>query len=192
MKNWKIWLSIGLVVCLSILTNGCNKGAASAVNSSDGVNLPPSPTKTFSSEDIQTAMFKLGINTGNFVISDGNYVLAKREWLETEFSSGLSAFQFQFGINNWNEESNDCDKFAGAASFYLKWLNHSSRNRNVKAALAAGEVYYRRDRDGQNHAINLFILETGGQLTPSFYEPQTRRFVRLSQSEVFSVYFWKL
>jgi hypothetical protein len=187
MRQFKSWLFIGLVVCLSLLPIGCGNGESNSTK----VALPPPPTKTFSSTEIYNSMASIGILTEKAVISDGLYVLAKREWVEKEFSSGLSAFQFQFGINNWNAESNDCDKFSGAASFYLRWLNHSSPNRNVKAALAAGEVYYRTDQ-GQNHAINLFILEKDGVLTPSFYEPQTRRFVTLSQSEIFSVFFWKL
>ena len=190
MRRWKSWLFFGLVVCLTILSVGCSKG--DAATTPRPVSLPPPPSRTFSSSEIETAMFGIGINTSTFVISDGRYILARREWVENEFSAGLAVFQFQFGINNWSEESNDCDKFTGAASFYLKWLNHSSPNRNVKASLAAGEVYYKKDSNERYHAINLFILETGGSLTPSFYEPQTRRFVRLSQSEIFSVSFWKL
>lgn len=187
MRYFKKWILVGLVLCLSLIPVGCGNGD----NASAKVSLPPPPTVTFTPYDIHSSMSNIGINTSVSIVSDGKYVLAKREWVEKEFSSGLSDFQFQFGINHWKEESNDCDKFSGAATFYLRWLNHSSPNRNVNAALAAGEVYYRRT-DGQYHAINFFILETGGVLVPTFYEPQTRRFVKLSPSEISSVFFWKL
>jgi hypothetical protein len=123
---------------------------------------------------------------------DKNYVLTTREWIQIEFSAGLSAFQFQMGINNWNAESNDCDKFASATTFYAKWLNHSTPNRKVLASLACGEVYYTQQKNSQNHAINFFIVKSGEELKILFYEPQTKRFVTLTQAEIFSIYFWKL
>ena len=189
MRHHRSWLLVGFVICLSSLIIGCSKSSASM---EPEVILPAPPTKTFNRSEIKYAIDEIGIYTDAFVINDKKYVLAKREWLENEFSSGLAAFQFQFGINNWSSESNDCDKFSSAASFYLKWLNHSSPNRNVNASLAAGEIYYTRDVDGIGHAINLFMLDVNGILTPSFYEPQTRRFVRLSKKEILSVFFWKL
>ena len=96
------------------------------------------------------------------------------------------------GINNWEPETNDCDKFASATTFYAKWLNHSTPNRKVKASLACGEIYYLRQKDNRGHAINFFVINQSGELKILFYEPQTRQFVSLTQSEIFSIYFWKL
>ena len=187
MRQLKSWMVIGMIISfVLIFSNGCSEGSAQSVSP-----IPPPPTKIFSSNEIQSLLARSGINSLNFIMNDRKYVLAKREWVETEFSRGLAKFQFQFGINNWSEESNDCDKFSSAASFYLKWLNNSSPN-HVRAALAAGEIYYIRDKDRAAHAINMFVFDTNGILSVSFYEPQTVKFIKLSESEINSIYFWKL
>jgi len=190
MKIVKSLLSVfvGLLVFLSTtLFTGCERGTAQTQ-----LTLPHAPSRTYSSEDIQQTFFKNGINTGNFIITDNVYVLTTRDWIQSEFSPGLAAFQFQMGINNWKPESNDCDKFTLGTTFYAKWLNHSSPNRKVNASLACGEVFYTNKDTLKGHAINFFIVNQESELKLLFYEPQTRRFVSLTQTELFSIFFWKI
>lgn len=185
------FLSRFLLTAFLLLTSatftGCDRGAAQ-------IQSKPlsAPSRTYSREEMQSVVSKNGINTFTFVTADRNYILTTREWIKTEFSRGLTAFQFQMGIDKWVAESNDCDKFVAAATFYAKWLSHSSPNRNVRASLAFGEIHYIRDRDGTAHAINFFIINENGELKVVFYEPQDRRIVQLSDREQFSAFFWRL
>lgn len=182
-----------LLVILSLLMvfgpTGCNK--SDTVSSVKRIELPAAPSRTYNIFEIRLAILEAGISTDKNVLTDTVYILAQKSWLEKEFSEGLAAFQFQFGIDHWSAEENDCDKFADAASFYLKFLNHSSPNRNVNAGLAAGIVYYVVDGRG-GHAINMFIVSEDGKLKVAFYEPQRRMFVKLSPTEIASIFFWKI
>lgn len=190
MKRFKfisVFLLTSLILLTSVFFTGCENGSAQT-----STKLPAAPSRTYSSSELHTFMFTKGIINSIVIMADKNYVLTTRGWIESEFSSGLSAFQFQMGMNRWIAESNDCDKFSSATSFYAKWLNHSTPNRKVNASLACGEVYFIQDRSQSGHAINFFIVTESGNLTILFYEPQTRLFVTLSETETSSIFFWKL
>lgn len=179
------FLYVLIALFLTVSFTGCEKSSGQIPT-----KLPSSPTRTYSAEDLFTAILQNGVFTSIYIMPDKNYVLTTKDWIQSEFSAGLSAFQFQMGMNNWTSESNDCDKFASATTFYAKWLNHSSPNRSFAASLACGEVYYKRGNGG--HAINFFIIKDQEKLKILFYEPQTRLFVSLTDVEVSSIFFWKL
>lgn len=175
-----------LLTLLALLLAACSPSKPAAPS------YPP-PTRTLDAFDVSIAVAAHGINASSFAIPDAKYVIPTRRWVESDFSAGLWQFQNEMGISNWSAESNDCDKFAIAASFYAKWLNHSSPNRSVAAGLAMGELYYLKGGvTGQGHAINFFIVQVGEALQLICYEPQTRTPVELSEAEKLSVFFWKL
>lgn len=153
--------------------------------------LPPPPTRSIGPVDVAVTMGATNITATSYAIPDGRYVMPTLGWIEREFSHGLFGFQHALGIATWTAEAWDCDKFAIGASFYGKFLNSVSPNRNVAAALAIGELYYVKDVGG-GHAINFFIVQAGQNLQIIFYEPQTRAVVSLSPTERERVMFWKL
>lgn len=172
------------LVILSIFLVGCNSKTNKNI-------IPPPPTTSIVVGQIITCIVEHNIDTTSFIVPDAKYVLPTRDWIESEFSNGLSSFQSEMGISTWSEESNDCDKFSIATSFYAKWLNHSSPNRNVNASIACGEVFYKKSSVG-NHAINFFIIMEKSKLKVIFYEPQTRSIVTLNPEEIRSIFFLKL
>lgn len=159
--------------------------------SNESIPIPPAPTRSYTSDEIKTLMLMDGVYAPNLALPDTTYLMPTKSWIEKEFSQGLAAFQFQMGIDKWSSESNDCDKFAIAASFYCKWLNHSSPNRKYSAGIACGEIYYIRDAGG-GHAINFFLTSDGDKIKTVFYEPQTRMIVALSENEKSRIFFYKL
>jgi hypothetical protein len=190
MKLFKYWIYTALLISTLVLScsylTGCGKGSAQQFV------VPAPPSRTYSWEDIHGVFLKNGLVLEQFITADSTYVLTTRSWIQSDFSSGLSAFQFQMGINNWKPESNDCDKFSLATTFYAKWLTHSSPNRKFNASLAMGEVFYTRSNSRGNHAINFFIINESDELKIVFYEPQTRQIISLTQNEMFSIYFVKI
>lgn len=156
------------------------------------VSYPP-PTRTIGPADVFAALAATNIAAISLSLPDAIYLMPTLRWIEHDFSSGLYVFQTEMGVSSWVSEANDCDKFALAASFYGKWLNYSSPNRNVSAALAIGEIYYRQGGEwSRGHAINFFVIQSGSELQIVFYEPQRRAVVTLSEVERKSVFFWKL
>lgn len=187
-KVFSVFSAILVILLSTTSFTGCERGSAQK----SSTTLPAVPSRSYSTEELQSVMFGNGINTGTFITADKNYILTTREWIRSDFSRGLTAFQFQMGIDKWVAESNDCDKFATATTFYAKWLSHSSPNRNIRASLACGEIHYVREKDQQSHVINFFIVKDESELKIVFYEPQTHKIVFLTKSETFSVYFWRL
>ena len=188
-------ITVSLIGCILILSVvfGCKPSTSSSTSSSSSTVTYPPPTQVLDSADIFDLMRETGISAPSFAVPDAKYVLPTRRWVEQDFSGGLWQFQNEMGISRWVSESNDCDKFALAASFYAKWLNHSSPNRNVAAGLAIGEVYYLKGGVfGQGHAINFFIVGAGITRQIVFYEPQIRQIVTLTPAEITSIFFWKL
>ena len=156
------------------------------------VNYPP-PSRTIGPADVISALAATNIAASSLAMPDAVYLLPTLRWIEHDFSSGLYVFQTEMGVSSWVSEANDCDKFAMAASFYGKWLNYSSPNRNVSAALAVGEIYYKQGGEwSRGHAINFFVIRSVDALQVVFYEPQRRSVVTLTKSERESVFFWKL
>lgn len=176
---------------LILLTLAILLGCKPASSTKSGPSYPP-PTRQLTPQEVVGVLAKTNVVSLSFALPDSVYVMPTVRWINSEFSSGLWQFQTELGISRWSAESNDCDKFAIATSFYAKWLNHSSPNR-IQAALSVGELYYYRNADiSQGHAINFFVVLVGDSLQAVFYEPQTRSIVELSKAERESVFFWKL
>lgn len=186
-----VYLTSIFVLILSLSFIGCDFNRK-PTSSGGTTTLPSAPSRTYSQQEVRDIFLANGIHTGNNVAADATYILTTKEWIRKDFSDGLGTFQFQMGINRWNAESNDCDKFSLATCFYAKWLSHSSPNRNVNASLAVGEIFYIQEKAGSGHAINFFIVNENGVMEILFYEPQTRSFVTLTPLEKFSVFFWKI
>lgn len=166
--------------------------AACKPSASKVISYPP-PTRTISGSDAARALLATNINASSFALPDGKYLLPTLRWVEKDFSGGFWQFKNEMGIATFQPEAWDCDKFAIAASFYAKWLNAASPNRNVSGALAMGELYYwRSGNPADGHAINFFVVQVGDSLQIVCYEPQTHSVVTLTEAERQSVFFWKL
>ena len=131
--------------------------------------------------DIAMNLAAAGVSVANdrLSIADRAYACPAKEWVTGPFSSALWRLQTELEIDRWLEEANDCDDFARVAAGFAQILHRRTPDRPPATALAFGEFWYLRT-DGAGHAINL-ALHTSGAIT--FYEPQTRREVILTEAE---------
>ena len=166
--------------------------ACKPASTSKSVSYPP-PTRIVEPFEVLAALSGTNITASSFALPDAKYFIPTLRWIQSDFSNGFWQFKNEMGIATFQPEAWDCDKFAIAASFYAKWLNAASPNRNVSAGLCIGELFYRKHGDRtQGHAINFFVVLVGESLQIVCYEPQTHSVVTLTEAERRSVFFWKL
>ena len=92
----------------------------------------------------------------------------------------------ELGVSVWDNKW-DCEDFA---SFFKSMAQVCHKKSSGTAeGLAIGEIYYHQDGDGEgNHAINVIFTENG----PIFFEPQQGLPVKLSDTEIKSIYFFRI
>ena len=130
----------------------------------------PTPTSdVLSKYDVKALMHSGGYTAYNELIYDAEYSFPNLEWLEKEFYPKYWEFLKSNGYWVYEEESNDCDDFAGEARLFAQRLNNKTENKG-KRALAFGELHYTTDKGG-SHAINFVILKVGDNFKILFFEP---------------------
>jgi hypothetical protein len=129
-------------------------------------------------EQLASALTAAGVELPvQFLVADREYAALKKDFLAGEFSRDLSEWIFEL-FGKYQPECRDCDDFSRFAAALAQIWNAATPG--APAALAFGEFWYARDRDGQQHAINIAIVENGEVV---FYEPQTQKLVQLSDRE---------
>jgi len=115
------------------------------------------------------------------------------DWVTGAYSVELNRVLFDVGVlNQYRGVSLNCEDFALGATFVAKALHLKAPGRVPETSPAFGYIYYRPEdpaADKAAHAINFALLKNGSVL---FYEPQSRLRVRLTASEIASIYFWEL
>jgi len=115
-------------------------------------------------------------------ITDKDYALPSRNWLEGSFYKFFSNWLFSQALHKWNEQF-DCDNFA---SLYYNFaqIYHYKTQEKLEQGLAVGEMFYRQDSGG-GHAINIAVDNSG----VFFIEPQNGKIKKLSHDEKNSCWF---
>lgn len=121
------------------------------------------------------------------VLPDRQYVMPTWTWVSMSFSQALHKLQNALTIQKWLAEANDCDDFARVSAAFAQVLHTNTPGRPEGTALAFGEFWYKQDKGG-GHAINVVLTGRDGEekIEVKFYEPQTRKFVQLSEPEKLS------
>lgn len=140
--------------------------------------------KTLSFSDIQAYPFVKAARKSQ--ISDRTFNITSLRWIMEKFYPFFVKKLSELGVSVWDNKW-DCEDFT---SFFKSMAQVCHRNSNGTAeGLAIGEIYYHQDgASGENHAINVIFTENG----PIFFEPQQGLPVKLSDSEIKSIYYFKI
>ena len=91
--------------------------------------------------------------------------------------------QIDEGMASYEKDATNCNDYAWDAAGFARRLWRFDPKRTRGQAVAAGLFCYQRD-DGQNHAINIFIVaDADNKPALIFYEPQARQIITLSPKE---------
>ncbi len=122
-----------------------------------------------------------GVFTTNWSLADRAYALPTRRWMLGPFADALRRLQFEFRVNKWTAEDNDCDDFARLAAAFAQVLHANTPDRPAATALAVGELWYVQD-GGAGHAI-VFAICGPSVEDVLFFEPQDGTEKQLSEPE---------
>ena len=122
-----------------------------------------------------------GITSAGWSVSDSEYALPTMQWVTGPFSDALRKLQYEFKVNRWTREDNDCDDFARLSAAFAQVLHSNTPDHPEGTALAIGEMWYVQDSGG-GHAIN-FAVCGPDHTDVLFYEPQRVALVQLSEAE---------
>ncbi len=168
-----------LSILLILISFGCNK-SPSSVPTTKIV-----PGQVYKGSDLNEFMFTNGFGSG--FIADSQYCIPDKSWLDFDFGRILLK---DYMDNNfiYIPDKFDCDKFADESLSVMRKLH--TRNGQAKGAIAFG-VYWFREFNGKNHAVNFAFVTDQGSLKIEFYEPQTFSMIPPTDQLHDSI-FWKL
>jgi len=133
------------------------------------------------STQIIAQLTSAGIVSAGWSVADSQYALPTMQWVTGPFSDALRKLQYEFKVNRWTREDNDCDDFARLSAAFAQVLHSNTPDHPEGTALAIGEIWYVQDTGGA-HAINFAVC--GPEHTDViFYEPQRCATVLLSEQE---------
>lgn len=139
----------------------------------------------FTRAQVVEIMLTNGVNAANIVLTDMLYVAPDVKWVQSQYPPKLAKFLFDYNLNHWTKESNDCDNISRAAADYAAILFHNSKNRPSGKGFLFGEFHYSKKQLG-GHAINIVIVKDGPIYRLLFFEPQLNFEVELTENEKFS------
>ena len=123
-----------------------------------------------------------GVYTTGWSLADRAYVMPTRQWMLGPFADALRRLQFEFGVNKWTAEDNDCDDFSRLAAAFAQVLHVNTPGHPPATALALGELWYVQDGGKGGHAIVFACCGTDPQ-DVLFFEPQDGTEKTLSETE---------
>ena len=142
---------------------------------------------TVTNTEVRSYLLSNGVSIQSTVFADPEYNLLARDWVESNAQPDFVVFLEELGFTKWEKNNSDCDDFSKAFTVFLK--SYLKKLYPDVASPAVGEIYYMQ-KSGGAHAINIIVLRgSGGVATVGFFEPQTQRFVRLTEKEIESIYF---
>lgn len=183
MKN-KILLGLSLIsIFIGAALVSCSRPA-------DGLQseVVPVGSHVFTTPEVVEMLQSNGVSC-SFTLTDKTYIAPEADWVKSQFSSKFTKFLFDYNINHWTQESNDCDDISRAAATYASILYGNSKNRIKGHGFLFGEYHYAKAGAG-GHAINVAIVKDGEEYRLMFYEPQVKYEVTLSESEKFNGSIW--
>jgi hypothetical protein len=154
-------------------------------------------TLQINNTNLSELLVKEGFPSDKIVLSDEYYAIPTFKSIE-KFGERLFNFLVDNGLNQWKEETFDCDDFAFAAKT-LSSIDNSifqSKTGNFDASLAFG-IAFIVTNEGGGHAINIAIIKENDKFTVKYFEPQiitTKTNKRLCLTELkkesFSKAYW--
>jgi hypothetical protein len=116
-----------------------------------------------------------------FVLLDSAYQVPTEAWLVNVFAPAFGRNMAAMGIDFFQENKRDCDKFARHS-----WSQAAAMHGRTPTAGATGLPFgwciYDRD-DGERHEINPVIVERNGVAVIVEWEPQTQMEFTMSEQE---------
>lgn len=133
------------------------------------------------SSQVAQSLMAAGVYTTGWSLADRAYAMPTRQWMLGPFAEALARLQFEFGVNKWTAEDNDCDDFSRLAAAFAQVLHVNTPGHPAATALALGELWYVQD-NGEGHAI---VFALCGPLPEDvlFFEPQDGTEKHLSDRE---------
>ena len=135
-------------------------------------------------------------------VADDTYETPSKEWVLDTFPAWYKDYMFKAGLDKW-VETNDCDDksslfkgFAQSAhmAYFYRALTQSAHSLSVdylnlsSQSIAIGELWFKVD-DGCTHAVNCAVIKVEQDFQLLIIEPQTCEELKLSVSELASVYY---
>ena len=160
-----------LLTSLTLLIVGCGKASDKSIES----------FQTISAQELESVITNR-INILGFQLSrDENYILPSEKWVKEQYLPKLSKFLFDYNLNTYRADANDCDDFAQYGSTVAHILNAHNKNKII-AGIAVGDFVY---FDGlEIHAINIIITsDENKKINILFVEPQNQIIITLTQEE---------
>jgi hypothetical protein len=133
------------------------------------------------SSQLAEALNAAGIYPTQWSLADRAYALPTRQWVLGAYAEALRRLQFEFAVNHWTAEDNDCDDFARLAAAFAQILHTNTAGHPAATALAVGELWYFQDGGG-GHAI-VFAVCGPNPEDVLLFEPQTAAEKTLSDTE---------
>ncbi len=121
-------------------------------------------------EQVRETFDREGFAADSSLILDSRYYVVTESWADQLFSS--------LPRRTYSVDENDCDDFAEIARVEAK--RAFNIDAKIKMPITFGEVIYKRG-PASYHAINIVLVQDGtNQPKVLFYEPQTKRPVKLT------------
>jgi len=108
-------------------------------------------------EEVIGVIEEEGVCLSDYHMRDSAYALPDPKWLRNAFLPAYREAQSALGTVEYEENRNDCDKYARFLAWYASLLHARSKHAPVKTGLAVGEMVYVTDA-GEPHDIALAVV----------------------------------
>lgn len=168
-----------IILIFLILLTGCSRETDSVKK---GIKLHKSQLENFLvvTNSIRAADKKFG---------DTSYYIPNKDWVENVFPEEYNKFLFDFRKKYIKSTIVDCDNYASLAESFASFT-YPIDILNNDEGITIGVFHYTTDRN-TGHAINLIITQEDNKPKLLFFEPQTAKFVKLSENEIKSCEFFE-
>jgi len=126
--------------------------------------------RIITSDQVSEVLSKAGIPRSQQYLADSDYVMMTEECV-VGLGRRFKSFLWKAHIDQWREESGDCDDFSLLAEVLAKLDHRRYDGDNVPAALCFGRAWFIGNEGG--HSVNFAIHERDNEeLYLCLYEPQ--------------------
>jgi hypothetical protein len=133
---------------------------------------------------------KLQLRNADIFVTDADYITPKIDWITNTFYSNYEFWLRKNNMFKWKSYK-DCDNFAFIMMVFASLCHAKTmevfekKGKKTYQGVTVGVIFYNIDgKKGKGHAINAVIC--GQQLL--FFEPQSGKWVELTQEEKDSVW----
>lgn len=117
-------------------------------------------------------------------IPDERFIGPTRAWVTGTFGPAWAEALRKLGLETYQPEAWDCDKFADLCRSYAELLHARTPDRPIKdAALTVATFCYVIESTGGGHAIVAFFIPQGESFEVVYLEPQTGEEKKLTKQE---------